>query len=214
MAKRPSYYRPVFDIFAPLYDLGVWLIGLPLGGEKNLRRLAIEAVNPAADSRVLEICCGTGTISIMAAKKGALAYGLDISRGMLDVAREKAGREKVKVGLVQSDTATLPFKTGAFDRVIASMGLHEMPFDVARGVFQEIKRILKNNGGRFIIFDYHKGEGAAGMLQKIFFIFAEHGAAKEFINADMQKELRDAGFKGFQRRFLAKGTLQVVTAEI
>src|SRR3990172_227250 len=106
MVKRPSYYRPVFDIFAPLYDLGGWLIGLPLGGEKNLRRLAIEAVNPAADSRGLEIC-----------------------GGMLDVAREKAGREKVKVGLVQSDPAPLPFKTGAFDRVIASMGLHEMPFD-------------------------------------------------------------------------------------
>ncbi|MBI3755002.1 MAG: class I SAM-dependent methyltransferase [Deltaproteobacteria bacterium] len=212
MAKRSSYYRPAFDIFAPLYDLGIWLIGLLLGGEKRLRTFIIEETNPVQGCKVLEICCGTATTVLLSAEKGALAYGLDISHGMLNVAREKAQRQKVKLELVQADTISIPFKEKVFDRVVASMGLHEMPFDVTMNVLKEVKQVLKS-GGRLIIFDYHQGEGLAGLLQKIFFMFSEHDEAKEFIRADLQKELREAGFKSFNRRLLAKGALQIVTAE-
>ncbi|HBR17642.1 MAG: hypothetical protein A3G39_10480 [Deltaproteobacteria bacterium RIFCSPLOWO2_12_FULL_43_16] len=207
--SRPSYYRPAFDIFAPLYDFGIWLIGLLLGGERKLRNLAVETISPAPGCKTLEICCGTATISLMSAEKGASVYGLDISRGMLNVAREKAQRQKVNLRLVQSDVASMPFKEKAFDRAVASIGLHEMPFDVSRDIFKEIRRVLKENG-KFVIFDYHKAEGFAGFLQKAFFIFAERETAKEFINADLQKELRDAGFKNFNRRLLAQGVLQVI----
>lgn len=220
MCKRPSYYRPAFDIFAPLYDFGIWLIGLLLGGERKLRNLAVETISPAPGYKTLEICCGTATISLMSAEKGASVYGLDISRGMLNVAREKA---KVvadssaslnkpingQLHLVQADAVSIPFKEKSFDRAVASIGLHEMPFDVSRNIFKEIRRVLKDNG-KFVIFDYHKAEGFAGFLQKAFFIFAERETAKEFINADLQKELRDAGFKNFNRRLLAQGVLQVI----
>lgn len=212
---RPSYYRPMFDIFAPLYDLGVWIIGLLLGGEKQLRRLTIDAITPVEGCnlkgcRLLEICCGTATVALAAVEKGVLAYGLDLSSGMLKVAREKSQRQNVKLSLVQADAVSIPFKQGSFNRVAASMGLHEMPFDTTRGILKEIRRVLKNNG-KFILFDYHHGEGFAGFIQKMFFVFAEHGEAKEFIRADLQKELRDAGFKNFNRRLLAKGALQIIT---
>lgn len=213
--SRPSYYRPMFDIFAPLYDLGVWIIGLLLGGEKQLRRFTIEAIlgtdfKSIPSCSLLEICCGTATVALAAVEKGVLAYGLDLSSGMLKVAREKSQRQNVKLSLVQADAVSIPFKQGAFDRVAASMGLHEMPFDATRGILKEIRRVLKNNG-KFILFDYHHGEGFTGFIQKMFFVFAEHGEAKEFIRADLQKELRDAGFKNFNRRLLAKGVLQIIT---
>jgi demethylmenaquinone methyltransferase/2-methoxy-6-polyprenyl-1,4-benzoquinol methylase len=206
---RPSYYRPAFDILAPLYDLGVWLAALPLGGERKLRNLVIEAINPVRGCKILEICCGTAAISLMSAEKGADIYGLDISRGMLKVAKEKAQKQKVEFGLVQSDAVSIPFREKVFDRVVTSMGLHEMPFEALRNAFKEIRRVLKDDG-KFIIFDYHTGEGFAGFLQKVFFIFAEHGPAREFIGTDLQTELRKAGFKGFQRRLMAKGALQII----
>ncbi|MBI5048696.1 MAG: class I SAM-dependent methyltransferase [Deltaproteobacteria bacterium] len=209
MAK-PSYYRPSFDILAPLYDLGICIIGLLFGGEKNLRRSAIEAINPVAGCRILEACCGTATLSLMAVEKGAEVYSIDISRGMLNVAREKAQRQKAELRLVRSDVLSIPFKEKTFDGVIASMGLHEIPFDAVRLIFKEVKRVLKDDG-RFVLFDYYQGEGFAGFIQKIFFIFAEHEPAREFINADLQKELREAGFKEFRRRLLAGGTLQVIS---
>lgn len=210
MHKRPSYYRPGFDWLAPLYDLGIWIAGLLLGGEKRLRRLTIEAIDIVEGYRLLEICCGTATVSLAAGERGALAYGLDIARGMLRVAGEKALKQNIKLGLVQADAVSIPFKQGTFARVAASMGLHEMPFDATRGVLKEIRRVLKDDG-KFILFDYHHGEGFAGFIQKIFFVFAEHGEAKEFISANLQKELREAGFKNFNRRLLAKGALQIIT---
>ncbi len=210
MAKRPSYYRSGFDWLAPLYDLGIWIAGLLLGGEKRLRRLTIEAIDIVEGYRLLEICCGTATVSLAAGERGALAYGLDIARGMLRVAGEKALKQNIKLGLVQADAVSIPFKQGTFDRVAASMGLHEMPFDATRGVLKEIRRVLKDDG-KFILFDHHHGEGFAGFIQKIFFVFAEHGEAKEFISANLQKELREAGFKNFNRRLLAKGALQIIT---
>ena len=213
--SKPPYYRPAFDIFAPLYDLGVWIIGLPLGGERKLRRLILEAITGAdlkslTGCRILELCCGTATLSIMAAGYDTEVYGLDLSPGMLRVAREKSQRENISLRLVQADAVSIPFKKMTFNSVVSSMGLHEMPLDAIRNIFKETKRVLKNDG-RFIIFDYHKGKGFSGLLQNIFFIFAEHDEAKEFIRADLQKELREAGFKRFQRKFLAGGTLQIVT---
>lgn len=178
-----------------------------------MRRLTIDAITPVEGCRLLEICCGTATVALAAVEKGVLAYGLDLSSGMLKVAREKSQRQNVKLSLVQADAVSIPFKQGAFDRVAASMGLHEMPFDATRGILKEIRRVLKNNG-KFILFDYHHGEGFAGFIQKIFFVFAEHGEAKEFIKADLQKELREAGFKNFNRRLLAKGALQIITVSV
>lgn len=213
---RPSYYRPAFDIFAPLYDLGIWLIGLLFGGEKKLRNIVVEAMLPGADLKsvprykVLELCCGTATLAIMAAVDDTEVYGLDLSRGMLRVAGEKAQKENINLMLVQADAVSIPFKEMTFNSVVSSMGLHEMPLDAIRNIFKETKRVLKNDG-RFIIFDYHKGKGLSALLQNIFFIFAEHDEAKEFVRADLQKELREAGFKRFQRKFLAGGALQIVT---
>jgi len=211
--SRPYYYRPAFDIFAPLYDLGMWLIGLPFGGERRLRSAVIEKMTPLQDCRILEMCCGTATLSLMAAENGASVYGLDITHGMLNVAQEKARNKGARLGLIQTDAISMPFKEKVFDRVVASMGLHEIPFDATRGVLKEIKRVLKDNG-RFVIFDYHQGEGFAGFLQKIFFVFAEHGPAREFIRADLQRELREAGFKNFNRGLLAKGALQIITVTV
>ncbi len=190
--------------------MGICLLGLPLGGERKLRRPVIEAVEPVQGCTILELCCGTATISLMAGEIGAKVYGLDIARGMLRVADEKAHKQGIKIGLVEADAVSIPFKENAFDRVIVSLGLHEMPFDITRSIFKEVKRVLKEKG-RFVIFDYHKGEGFAGLLQEIFLLFTEHETAKEFIKTDLQREMREAGFKKFQRRFLFRGTAQIVT---
>src|SRR3989338_3368286 len=114
--SRPYYYRPAFDIFAPLYDLGMWLIGLPFGGERRLRSAVIEKMTPLQDCRILEMCCGTATLSLMAAENGASVYGLDITHGMLNVAQEKARNKGARLGLIQTDAISMPFKEKDFYR--------------------------------------------------------------------------------------------------
>jgi len=212
MPKKPPYYRPGFDWLAPLYDLGVWLVSFIVGGEARIRRLTVEAINPLPGCRVLEICCGTAALTLLMAERGVLVYGLDIAKGMLKVAKEKAIKEDIRIGLVQADAISIPFKESVFERVVVSMGLHEIPFDRVKDIFKEIRRVLKD-GGRFVILDYHKAEGLPGLLQRIFFVFTEHYTAREWIEGDLQEGLREVGFKGFQRRFLAKGALQIISVE-
>src|SRR3989338_8362617 len=112
--SRPYYYRPAFDIFAPLYDLGMWLIVLPFGGERRLRNAVIDAMVPLEGRKVLEICCGTATLSLMAAENGASVYGMDITHGMLSVAQEKARNKGARLGLIQTDAISMPFKEKVF----------------------------------------------------------------------------------------------------
>ncbi|MBI5286575.1 MAG: methyltransferase domain-containing protein, partial [Deltaproteobacteria bacterium] len=203
---RPPHYRPGFDWFAPLYDLGVWLASLLVGGEARIRRLTIEAMlgtdfksvpSCSKGCRTLDVCCGTATLSLLMAERGALVYGLDIAKGMLKVAKEKAIKGDIRIGLVQADAVSIPFKERVFERVVVSMGLHEIPFDRMRDVFKEVRRVLKE-GGRFVTLDYHRAEGIPGILQRLFFLFTEHSTAREWLRSDLQRELRVAGFKGFQ----------------
>lgn len=210
---KPSYTRPAFDILAPLYDTGVRLAGLLIGGENRIRRLVIDELDVKGGERLLEVCCGTGTLALMAGKIGTKVFGLDISMGMLKVARKKVAKENISVNFILADAESMPFKERSFDRVVVSMGLHEMPPDAVRNTLREIRKVLKD-GARFVLFDYHKPGGFIKILQRIFFIFTEHKTARDFIAFDIEKEMRDTGFRNFRKEILAKGALQLITCEI
>lgn len=210
---RRSFHSSMFDLLAPLYDLAVWLLAAPLGGEGRLRGAIIEAVSPVKGAQILELFAGTATLSLLAAGKGALApVALDISAGMLNVAHEKSAKSGCPLLPVRADATALPFRNDSFDRVVASMGLHELSPDALTPVLQESFRVLKR-GGRLVIFDYCKAEGFYGFLQKAFFIFAETDDARSFVSRDIQELLRNAGYRDFRRFFAAKRALQLITVE-
>ncbi|MBI5682289.1 MAG: class I SAM-dependent methyltransferase [Deltaproteobacteria bacterium] len=210
--KKPSYFRPAFDILAPLYDFGVWLVGFIVGGEKKFRKLVIDELDIKKGQRVLEICCGTGTTAFMAGRMDAEIFGLDIAMGMLKTAGRKAARRESKFGLALANAESVPFKDRSFDRVVVSMGLHEMPISAIINTICEIRRVLKG-GSKFVIFDYHKPHGLVSFLQRLFFVFTEHETARDFINFDIEGKLKDIGFKILKRTILAKGALQLITCE-
>ena len=52
---------------------------------------------------VLDLACGTGSLTLLLASKGYKVTGLDRAEGMLNVAREKADSENQKISLHQGD---------------------------------------------------------------------------------------------------------------
>ena len=204
--------RRSFDLLAPLYDLGVSIIAFFLGGEDRLRQTVTDALAPMKGRRVLDVFTGTGAIALRAASDGAHVVALDLSQGMLSVAQEKSRVKAVPIALVAADAALMPFADNTFDVVVASMGLHEITRDMATAAINESYRVLKQ-GGRLGIFDYHRAEGLAGFLHGLFFAFAEGESAREWVLSDIQQRLSTAGFKGFHRKFLLRGALQVITVE-
>ena len=81
-------------------------------------RPLFEAVLDAADvdrgTRVLDVGCGSGLILLLAAERGAVPSGLDVSPGLLGIARDRLPEADLREG----DMESLPFGDAAFDAVL------------------------------------------------------------------------------------------------
>ena len=95
-------------------------------------------------SRVLDVACGNGNLSIPAAKAGAIVIGIDIAPNLLDEARSRAAREQVNVAFEEGDAEALPYGVRAFDLVVSMFGAMFAPRpDVAAS---ELGRVCRPGG--------------------------------------------------------------------
>ena len=102
----------------------------------------------SAGQRVLDLGCGTGYPAILAAQAvggHGSVIALDLSEGMLAIARRKAKEAGLSnIQFQAEDATTLPFDSASFDAIISRfclMFLPEIPKAVA-----EVARVLKSGG--------------------------------------------------------------------
>jgi SAM-dependent methyltransferase len=97
-----------------------------------------------AGQRVLDVACGTGVVSVTAARLGAQVTGLDLTPELLARARENSSIAGVKIDWLEGDVEKLPFGDAAFDAVLSQYGHIFAPRpEVAIG---EMLRVLKPGG--------------------------------------------------------------------
>jgi SAM-dependent methyltransferase len=119
---------------------------------------SVQFVDPLLDaaaigggSRVLDVCCGTGIATAAAARRGAVATGLDFSAAMLEQAR----RSHREIVFDQGDAEALPFADRSFTAVVSNFGVHHVP-DPARAIGEAL-RVLRP-GGRVAFTTWAKPE--------------------------------------------------------
>ncbi|MFN2459458.1 MAG: class I SAM-dependent methyltransferase [Candidatus Velthaea sp.] len=100
--------------------------------------------------RVLDVGCGTGVLALMFAELGHVVSGIDLAPQMLDVAREKAEREKLNIDFRVENAASLGLADDTYDLVIARHVIWTLP-DPARAV-TEWMRVLRP-GGRLALIE-------------------------------------------------------------
>lgn len=117
---------------------------------RDLMRLD-ERLASFPDTQVLDLGCGAGHASFIAAGQVAGVTAYDLSSQMLDVVNA-AAKEKglTNVTTRQGYAESLPFAEGSFDVVISRYSAHHW-HDVGQAL-REVKRVLKP-GGIFIIMD-------------------------------------------------------------
>lgn len=113
------------------------------------QRAVLRLCGDLSGRRVLDLGCGDGGYTLLAAKRGASAVvGLDISPEMLDVARSHADAGGTQVRWCRASVDALPFARNVFDIIIAVTAL------CFRGdpgtALKEAARVLRP-GGSFVI---------------------------------------------------------------
>jgi SAM-dependent methyltransferase len=105
--------------------------------------LRAAAIGPS--DRVLDLGCGCGTTTLLAARDGGEAVGVDISAPMLENARARARVAKVtNVQFEQADVQTHAFEPASFDVAISRFGV--MFFDDPVAAFTNVAGALRPDG--------------------------------------------------------------------
>jgi len=135
------------------YDRGIRLLTLGRLGTLQaqiVRHLIHE------ETRVLEIGCGTGELTLAMAKAGAEVTAIDISPLMLAEVEQKVQRaglaDKVELKLMDAALVGDRFDQGSFDLVVSSLAFSEMSSQ-ARAYVLKTCLTLFAQGGRLVILD-------------------------------------------------------------
>ncbi len=110
----------------------------------------LRLLGDIAGLKVLDAGCGSGAHAAALIARGAIVTGIDKSRSMLALARERLGNtaELFEANLA----APLPFADSAFDRVLAALVLHYIE-DWSKAL-RELRRVLVP-GGKLVISTHH-----------------------------------------------------------
>lgn len=110
---------------------------------RSLFEAVLDAAQVGDGTRVLDVGCGSGLTLVLARERGARPSGIDISPGLLGVARERLPDADLREG----DMETLPFADAAFDAVL---GVNAFQFaSDPRTALSEAARVVRP-GGRVV----------------------------------------------------------------
>lgn len=157
---EPDIYH-IFQSIASRYDRSNALISMGMHRQWKWRMVRTLTGMIPKDSRILDLCCGTGDITgmFLEAERSFNVTAADFSLNMLWEAERKLSRipgEK-RYSLVRANAMELPWKEETFDAAVISFGLRNTP-DWNR-VLREMTRVTKT-GGIVCIMDAHYPENA------------------------------------------------------
>jgi len=151
--KSPGTVRQMFNGISGHYDFLNHLLSFNL--DRSWRRRALRELAPSPGALVLDLCGGTGDLSVLAA--GADASGqvicCDFSHGMLEQATSKIRRKglEARCAVLEADGLELPLQDGSVDGVTVGFGVRNF-HDLDHGL-REIHRVLRP-GGKLVILEF------------------------------------------------------------
>jgi demethylmenaquinone methyltransferase/2-methoxy-6-polyprenyl-1,4-benzoquinol methylase len=154
--SKEAYVRQIFDRIAHRYDLMNTI--LSFNRDRAWRRAAIKLSGARPGLLALDVCCGTGMLTLELARAitpGGRVTGIDFSPAMLAVARQRV-RESVynsAIELLQGNAMSLPFPEASFDCATIAFALRNVP-DI-EGALREMLRVLRP-GGRLVSLELAK----------------------------------------------------------
>jgi len=189
-----------------LYDTVSKVAAISVGGDYKFRRLFLRDLTIHPDTKVLDLCCGSGQATEILVQFSQDVTGLDAS----PLSLKRAKKNVPQANYIQAFAEEIPCLDDRFDLVLTNTAMHEMQPDQMQQIFKEVYRVLKPNG-TFAIVDFHKSNNwlfMAGVT--LFFELFETETAWKFIDTDLKELLTKTGFENYSDRLYAGNSLQVV----
>ena len=176
-----------FRWLTPLYDpLLKWIMR-----EETFKRRLTSQANIQPGMTVLDLGCGTGTLTLMIkrAHPNAHVTGLDGDPQVLDIARDKS--RGVNIQWDEGLASSLPYPDSVFDRVVTSLVIHHLVTDDKRLAFKEIYRVLKPHGELHLVDFGPPHSSLTRMIRKFLRGFEE---ADDNLDGLIPRFIKEAGF--------------------
>lgn len=192
--------RAEFAHLAPQYDAQCWVA--TLGLIHALRRRVADIAMGDADGPALELCCGTGGVTIELSKRFERVLGVDLSPDMLKRAHRRLTEAKVEnVTLREAEVSTLKIPDRSVSAVVISLGLHELPSYIRNQVLERASRWLQP-GGKLVICDYVKPKNR--VMAKLFTwlgrIVIEEEFFDEYLSFEIAEKMHELGYIELERK--------------
>lgn len=192
-----------------LYDGISKVAALSVGGEARFRRLALAGIEIKPETKILDLCCGSGQTTRFLVQRSRQVTGLDAS----PLSIRRAQQNVPEAEYIEAFAEKMPIDDRSFDLVHTSAAMHEMEPLQLRQILQEVYRVLKP-GGVFTMVDFHAPTNpifVPGLA--LFFWLFETETAWELINLDLKELLQEVGFNVQSFQLYAGGSLQVIQAQ-
>ncbi len=147
--------REMFDNIAPRYDLLNHTLSMSI--DRIWRRRVVRIVRRCRPHRILDVATGTGDLAIEMARRirGVQVLGVDLSEGMLDVARRKVTARGLdgRVVLDAGDAEHLHVADASVDVATVAFGVRNFG-DLDAGL-REMARTIKP-GGKVVVLEFSR----------------------------------------------------------
>ena len=178
-----------FGMLTRLYDPVMKLI-MPEDAFKNS---LVRQANIGKDKRILDIGCGTATLTILIKKShpDGEVIGLDGDPKILEIARSKVRESGFDIALDTGMAFELPYPDQYFDRVFSSLMFHHLTRENKKRTLKEVFRVLKP-GGELHVADFGKPQNI--IMYLISLIMRRLEETIDNIKGLLPEMFRDAGF--------------------
>ncbi|HPR98111.1 MAG TPA: methyltransferase domain-containing protein [Methanomassiliicoccales archaeon] len=178
--------------------------------DKEVLERVGEMCGDLHDKLALDVATGTGHVAMHLAPAAGTVIGLDLTRRMLEVAREEAVKRSISnIAWLRGDVRSLPFPDGSFHAVTCRRAPHHFP-DINKAL-KEMARVLKDDGVMVIDDRSVPDDPEVDRTMNHLDLLHDRSHVREYGRREWEEMLGEAGLANIEvreyRRHLALSTM-------
>lgn len=170
--RQEAFVQQLFSSIAKRYDILNALF--TLNQDTYWRNFAAAKAGLRKEDTVLDVCCGTGKLSLSLAKylgASGQIIGLDFSESMLLEAKQNIQKSSFQqnITLIQGNALKLPFAENSFDCTTIGFGLRNVS-DI-KSTLEEMYRVTKPSG---TVLSLDLSKPSAPIFKQLYYLYFEN----------------------------------------